>query len=157
MTSEIKHIEHTQNKDVYQMGRGQDVFTFSISKGKTTTMREPSVPIIGRPFSFPSDFVELDLSRNGNTIYNLKQCEDSRIEKAMARIEVAIAEKLYDDKTEEATVIKEFLHQISDNLIVDNIRNDLNDTPQRRERAAKTREFLKTGFKRIFNNIKRER
>jgi len=145
MTSEIKHIEHTQNKDVYQMGRGQDVFTFSISKGKTTTMREPSVPIIGRPFSFPSDFVELDLSRNGNTIYNLKQCEDSRIEKAMARIEVAIAEKLYD------------LHQISDNLIVDNIRNDLNDTPQRRERAAKTREFLKTGFKRIFNNIKRER
>ena len=159
MTSEIKHLIHTPSKDVYQMEEGQDTFTFSISKGETTIIREPSAPFLGKPFSVHADFVELDLSCNGNSLYNLKQCEDSRQEKAntMAHIETAIAEKLYDDKTKEVTVIKEFLHQISDNLIVDNIRNYLNDTPQRREQAAKIGKFLKTGFKRTFDNIKRDR
>ena len=145
MSDKVEHILHATTKDIYKIGEGENALTFSISTGETTYTRGPS--FLGPALTLPTNFVELNLSRNGVTLYNIlqKADDDDNINGGTGGsfdINIAIADKLYDDQTEEGLEVKRFLNQIKENPLVDKIRESIEDTPNRRKRMAKWHEKI---------------
>lgn len=147
MSDEIKELENTPEKAVYQFGEGKNALTLSIESG-TTTYNELTYD--DKDDAWPrgihnenTKYLKLELSYNRLSLYSIYEQgrtsasirpmhHDYRVSK-LCDYKKEISEKLFDDNSKEATAIKKFLSQIKGSALVDEINKLIKETPQRRE------------------------
>lgn len=151
LKKENKKADNIPEKATFHIGEGKDALELTISQGKTTyefiEKRNHQAFIENRP----TNYISLQLESNNNELYKftIKEQEDYCTAgsnpvnwgafpgKKTDDIKMALAEKLYDDNSKEATAVKKFLSQIKGNVLVDEIKKLIEETPQRREEEAR--------------------
>lgn len=164
MTAEIKELENSPEKTVYQFGEGKNIMQLTISRYPTEYMKlfpEDEVKIYkgGRleTAKDKTDCFEIKLSSGGVDFYNVKQksIEDAHEDwdvfegeyltwlAAERKVdpENKIAEKLYTDDSAEALTARTCLQQIKGNPLIDKINQQINDMRQRDEKIKHRREM----------------
>lgn len=148
-----------KHKKSHQIGEGKDALTLSVSTGKTTYItwspKDKNYEEMGDIYRIdrPTDFIKLDLSSNGVSLYSIEQRKNEDLEfpdtedaNKVCDMKRTIAERLYDDKTPKGQTIKKLLFQIKEDQLIDEIRQLLETTPQRRieEKQKKARQKQST-------------
>ncbi len=150
MAEEIKELENTPEKAVYQFGEGKEALTLSIESGITTYKAETLEDNNPWPKGYHDEntnYLELTLSSNENSLYSIRRkgMKDAGYlqdippqvwPEQKVDYKREIAARLYDDKSKEATAVKKFLNQIEGNTIVDELKNLITEIPHLREIEA---------------------
>lgn len=160
MSEEIKEIENTPEKAVYQFGEGRDSLTLSIISGKTTYNY-----INGSDYTKQektTDYIELTLSSNSIELYSISEkCnEDGWLSSKPSEWndykpnyvsggtainnKKVIAEGLYTSSSKEALAIIKFLRHIEGNPLVDGIVKFIKHLDEQRAQKNELSEKMRT-------------
>lgn len=170
MSEQIKELKNTPEEAVYRVGKGKDALTLSVATEKTTykyiERRRGDMFTENRP----TNYIYLQLESNNVELYmsSIKEQNDYYAQgdyvypgkwdalpgRKIDNIKMALAEKLYDDESKEATAVKKFLSLIKGNVLVDEINKLVEGTPLRREEELQKQQEEQA--RRIFEAQKRQ-
>ena len=125
MSEEIKELENTPEKAVYQFGEGKDALTLSVYEDKYNQDVGDYNPVYHHE-------TIVKLTSQGISLFHISQDSHGVETEGYTNLE-PLAEKLYDNNSKEARAVKMMLSQIKGNSLIDRLNSSLKNTPTRRE------------------------
>ena len=126
MKQEVREVENTPEKAIYQVGEGKDALTLSVSRNTWEHRADFHMDTFSR-FS-------VELKSNDVSLYNCFGNINRELND--------LAEKVYDDQSKEAKAVKSFLSLIKGNSLAAQLKEAVEKTPERRkEREQRDKEW----------------